>query len=137
MRRSHAVLTLPLVALALAGCGSQGQDSAADFQGAERDVAETVENLQEAGRRGNPERVCTELVTAELARGLGAGGASCEDEVQASMRDVGSFELQVGEVTVTGATARAEVTGDDGEPRATLELAREGAGWRIASLGER
>jgi hypothetical protein len=134
MRPRHAVLTLLLAALALAGCGGEGQDSADDFRGAEQQVAEAVEDLQDAGRRGDPERICSELVTAGLARALAAGGASCEDEVQAAMRDISSFELEVADVTVTGATARAEVRGDEDDQRATVELAREGEGWRISGL---
>ena len=135
MRLRHLVLTVPLAALALAGCGAQGQNSAGDFEGAEQQVAEAVENLQDAGRRGDPERVCDELVTASLARALAAGGASCEDEVQAAMRDVSSFELEVADVTISGATATAQVRGGEEGRRATFELAREGAGWRISGLG--
>ena len=137
MRLRDAALTLPIAALALAGCAGQGSDSAGAFQGAERQVAETVEELQDAGRRGDPERICGELVTAGLARAIAAGGASCEDEVQTATRDVSAFELEVADVTVSGATATAQVRSAEDDRRATFELAREGEGWRISGIQAR
>ena len=134
MRLRDAALTVPIAALALAGCGGQGEDSAGDFRGAEQQVAEAIEELQDAGRRGDPERICGELVTPDLARAIAAGGASCEDEAQTAMRDVSAFELEVDDVTISGATATAQVRGAEDDQRATFELARDGEGWRVSGV---
>jgi hypothetical protein len=134
MRRIHGPLTLLLVALALGGCTTQEETSADRFQGAEREVAEVVDDLAAASRSGDGEEICTQIVTAELAEDLAAGD-ECKDEVEQALSDANDYDLEVRDVTVSGNTARAEVRqGDDGRT-ATFEFERGRDGWRATSLG--
>ena len=125
------LLAAVLAALALAGCtASQPNASAGDFEGAEADVAQVVDDLK-ASR--DPEEICSRYFAEEFASSLIADGRDCVDEVDSMLRDVGSTALEVTDVTITGTTASAEVR-QDGET-ATFELARGGDGWQITSLG--
>ena len=131
MRSLPSSVAVLLAASALAGCSTaQPNASAGEFEGAERDVAQVVDDLK--GSR-DPEEVCSRIFADELARSLAAGSRDCVDEVDAMLRDVGSTKLDVRDVTITGTTARAEVR-QSGES-ATFELARGDDGWQITSLG--
>jgi hypothetical protein len=124
-----------LAALLLAGCGEAQQTSTVEnFQGDERAVAQKVEDLQEAGSRREPERICTEILAKSLVDELEAAGASCTDEMKKAIEDADDYELEVRDVTVSGSTATATVRqGDDG-PTETMEFTREGSDWRATSL---
>jgi hypothetical protein len=136
MRRLHVSATLTAVAaIALGGCAGQAPTSAGGFQGAEREVAQVVDELQDAGRKGKPDEICSRIFGGDFAASLKTGSVACVDEVQAAIQDVNDFQLEVTDVTVTGSTARAQVRqGDDGRT-ATFAFAREGDGWRVTSLG--
>jgi hypothetical protein len=134
MRRVHGPLTLVLAVLALAGCTTQQDTSADSFEGAERDVAEVVDDLAAASRSGDGEEICTRILTARLAEELAAGD-ECKDEVEQALADANDYDLEVDDVTVSGNTATAEVRqGDDGRT-GTLEFERARDGWRVTSLG--
>jgi hypothetical protein len=131
MRRLPVLLASLLAAAALAGCaGTQPNASAGDFEGAERDVAQAVDDLKTSR---DPEEICSRIFSDELARSLQAGSRDCVDEVQATMRDVASTDLEVRDVSISGTTARAQVR--QGGKTATFELARSGTSWQITSLG--
>ena len=134
MVRVHLCISLAAGALALGGCGAQQDSSGEDFEGAEAEVAQVVEDLQSAAQQGEAEELCSRILSRELAGELAAGRSQCVDEMQKAVGDVNDFDLDVTAVTISGSTARAEVgQGDDGET-ATLELARDGEGWRVTSL---
>jgi hypothetical protein len=131
MRRLPATLALLLATAALAGCAATGQSSSAgDFNGAERDVAQVVDDLK--GTR-DPEEVCSRILTDAYAKSLEAGGHDCVDEVKATIRDTADTDMKVDDVTISGSSATAKVS-QDGED-ATFELERDGSSWRISSLG--
>ena len=131
MRSLSASAAVLLTAIGLAGCSTaQPNASAGDFEGAERDVAQVIDDLK--GSR-DPEETCSRIFADALAESLAAGARNCVDEVDAMLRDVGSTALDVEDVTVTGTTARAEVR--QSGKTATFELARGGDGWQITSLG--
>ena len=130
--RIRTLLPAVLATLALGGCTAANPNASADgFKGAERDVAQVIDDLK-ASR--DPEEICSRMFADELAKSLAAGGRDCVDEVDAMLRDVGSTDLDVEDVTVSGTTARAEVS-QEGKT-ATFELARGSGGWQITSLGE-
>lgn len=117
--------------LALAGCGASG-DSATEFEGAERDVARAIEDLEEAAQEDDPQRICQALLSRELAGRL---GTDCAAKIQRALDQADTFALTVESVRVTGDTARARVeTGLDAEQIEVLELIREDNAWRIAAL---
>ena len=135
MRRSQLAVTFVLAAFALAGCG-QEETSADRFQGAEREVAELVDDLAAAARSNDGEEICTRIVSSEFAEELAAND-SCKNEVERAVGDANDFDLDVRDVTVTGTTARAEVRqgeGDDAKT-ATFEFERGEDGWRTTSFG--
>jgi hypothetical protein len=130
----------PLVAilgvLLLAGCGAEQESSSVERfkSGDERAVAQKIEDLQEAGSRRDPERICAEILAKSLVEELEAAGASCTDEMKKAIEDADDYELDVREVDVSGGTATATVRqGDDG-PTETMEFTREGGDWRATSL---
>jgi hypothetical protein len=129
--RIRTLLPALLVALALGGCAATNPNaSAGDFKGAEQDVAQVIDDLK-ASR--DPGEVCSQMFSDALAKSLAAGGHDCVDEVDAMLRDVANTDLDVKDVTISGTTARAEVS-QDGKT-ATFELARDKGGWQITSLG--
>ena len=130
MRRP--LLLTVLIAATLAGCTPTTQNtSAGDFKGAERDVAQVIDDLK--GSR-DPEEICSRIFTDAYAKSLEADGRDCVDEVQATMRDVADTDMDVTDVTVEGSSARAEV--EQSGKSATFELERGDDGWQISSLGE-
>jgi hypothetical protein len=140
---SRPALTLGLtMAVAVAGCGPGGKkDSSGRFKGEARLVANTVEDLQSAGKRREGDRICTELLAASLVRSIRtASRRSCVKAVKDAVGDADTFELTVERVTVTGATATVMVRSGDRKPHErtdTLGLVKEGkpARWKIARLG--
>ena len=132
MRR---LLTVASLLLVLAGCGQQAGNSAEDFEGEERAVAQVVEELQEAGERGEADRICREILVQELVAQLNQAGTTCPAEMQRAIDDADEVEVQVEDVTVTGQTARATVArqGDqDGTTVFEFRLVR--GEWRASSL---
>ncbi len=129
MRRVIVLLAL----LALTGCGAAAS-SAGDFEGEEARVAETVEDVQEAGTADEAQRVCDELLARALVQRFEAGGGGdCRQEVGTAFDDADEFELTVQDVTIQGTTARARVEAEGGNR--TLTLVREGGRWRVSELG--
>ncbi len=130
----HRLLPLLLLA-ALAACGGTGGDSAADFEGAQRDVAQVIEDLEEAGQEDEPRRICQALLSRELVQRIEDAGEDCVEAIDKALDQTDSFALTVESVRVTGNTARARVeTGIDEEQIETIELVREGRDWRISGL---
>jgi hypothetical protein len=128
-----AILALVLTAAA-AGCGAQS-DSATDFDGAEQDVARTVEDLEEAGQEDEPRRICDALLAKELVERIKASGTDCVKAVDKALDQADSFTLTVEDVKVKGAEATARVeTGVDEEKVETLQLVKEGDAWKISGL---
>ena len=130
--RIRTLLPAVLATLALGGCTATNPNaSAGDFTGAEKDVAQVIDDLKVSR---DPGEVCSRMFSDELAKSLAAGGRDCVDEVDAMLRDVAASDLDVKDVTISGTTARAEVS-QDGKT-ATFELARGKGGWQLTSLGE-
>ena len=122
---------LAILLLVLAGCGASN-DSAADFEGAEQDVARAVEDLEEAAQEDEPRRICDALLARAVRTRL---GGDCIERIQRALDQTDTFALTVESVRVTGTTARARVeTGVDEEQIEVVELVREGDAWKIARL---
>ena len=132
MTRSLATLLAVLAATA-AGCGASTAASQ-DFSGAEQDVAEVVEDLQNAAQEDEPTKICTEILSTELSQRL---GNRCTDVVQSALDDADVFEVTADSVRISGDRARVRVdAGSDDEQQETLEMVRQrGDGWRIDRFG--
>jgi hypothetical protein len=116
--RRLSVLCLPLVAVLAAGCGASGsEDSAKKFSGEQKAVATTIEDLQDAGRKGDAEEICSRFLATELVNAIKANGKrTCESTLDESLKDVDAFDLQVVDkgITISGKTATAKVKSDAG-----------------------
>jgi hypothetical protein len=135
MRRAKAAVTALLIALALSGCTAAQQSSGKDFKGQEKAIADVVGDLRTAGQRKDAQKICSDVLSAELVERLKAGGSTCVDEMDKAIADADEYELTVTDVTVTGNTATAKVENGDDGPTATFEFAKERDGWRATSLG--
>jgi hypothetical protein len=129
------LVALPLV---LGACGQSAKDSASDFQGDQKAVAETVEELQTASRKNDGAKICTTLLAPALvAQVKKASGGDCEKGIEDALSDADSFELQVQKVTISGNKASAVVKseGADEDRVDTLNLVKDGRVWKVATLG--
>ena len=128
MRRSWAVAAL--AALAIAGCGDKEPTD-------EEQVRTTLTAFSRATAAKDYQTLCDRLLAPSLIADLKKIGLPCEIALQQGLGDVRQPRLIVGEVTVTGKTAVAEVrsTAEGETPsKDTVELERTDAGWRISSL---
>jgi Domain of unknown function (DUF4878) len=126
-------------ALTLSACGSTEKDSASDFKGDQKAVAQAVEDLQSASRKGDEARICTDLLApALLTKIKAAQKGGCEPALKTALKDVDSYELQVKKVAISGTNATATVTSDIGKKddrTDTLTLVKVGNAWKISELG--
>lgn len=130
--------SLPLLlVVAIAGCG-QAPSSASDFNGAKKEVADTIEQLQTAASSRKPEDICSDVFSSALVEKVKTAGHDCVDEMDKVTSDADDFELEVKAVTITGATATARVQarkGGNDNAITTYTLAREDGKWRLTNLG--
>lgn len=126
-------------ALTLSACGSTTKDSAGDFRGDQKAVAQTVEDLQSASKKGDEAKICSDLLApALLTRIKAAQKDGCEPAMKDALKDVDSFELTVKKVAISGTSATATVTDDVGKKddrTTTLTLVKVGNAWKISELG--
>jgi hypothetical protein len=129
-------LLLCVLALTLASCTAAPRDSAKDFKGDERAVAQAVEELETAARKSDSDTACTKLFAPQLLASLKQGGKTCKAAVKDAFDDADSTDLSVEDVTITGTKATAKVTSGTGSKKRsdTLQLQKAGAAWRISSL---
>jgi outer membrane PBP1 activator LpoA protein len=125
--------------LTLSACGQSAKDSSGDFKGDQKAVAQTVEDLQSATSKNDRDKICDEILAADLvAKIKSASKQSCPDALKDALRDSDTNELQVKKVAIDGTTATATVESDAGGDKDrtdTLTLTKSGDGWRISGLG--
>ena len=133
---------LPLAAiavLAVSGCASTttSDDSSGKFTGEQRLVANTVEDFESAASKGDQDQICRELLAKPLVATYAKRGGTCEHAVDGALKDTDSFGLTVESVRVTGTDATARVKADRGKNDVlrTINLVKEGPGWRISAFG--
>ena len=137
MNHRFALPAVLLATIAAAGCGATVEDSTEDFKGEQRAVAQTVEDLQDAGSSRDAEKICNDLLARELQTQVKGRAASCPEGLDDSLEDADAFDLDVKKVTVNGQTATATVEAGTGERkrRETLTLVQERNVWKLSSLG--
>jgi hypothetical protein len=129
-----------LVALpfTLGACGQAAKDSASDFKGDQKNVAQTVEDLQSFSRKGDAKKICSELLAPNLvAKIKQSSNGTCDKVLKDALADADTFELQVKKVAVNGNTATATVRSQGGNNDRTddLQLQKIQDAWKISSLG--
>jgi len=133
VRRLALSLLAVLALAAAAGCG-QAADSAGDFSGEEKKVAQVIEDLQDAATKDEPRRICNALLAPQAK----ARVKDCLGAMRQALDDADNYDLTVKDVTIDGATARARVAaGRDEDQMETIELVRVGSDWRISALAGR
>lgn len=133
--RRIALIAVAL-ALPLAACGgTQTSDSGTEFKGDQAAVAEVVDRLAAAGRAGDAEKICTEVLSKQLVTELKSAGGECVTEMDRAIDDASDFNLTVRSVKVNGTTATAQVRQGDSGANATFTFVKEGNAWRASSLG--
>ena len=129
-------------ALALGACGQSTKDSAKDFTGDQKAVAQTVEALQKQGSKrtsAGAKKICDDLLAPDLvARIKQASSKACDVVLKDALGDADAFELQVKKVTINGDQATAVVVSQasgNKDRTDTLTLKKVGGAWKIAALG--
>ena len=132
--RAAGTAALCALVVALASCGG-GDDDESDAGGLAREASAVIEQLERSIAAGEFERICSELLSAEVRRQ--AGGGECPAMLERTSAGVKRPRIEVKEIKIEGATAVVEVvTIADGQARAedTIRLVREAGGYRISSL---
>jgi hypothetical protein len=135
MRRPLSLTAACACALVLGACGTT--TSTTQFKGAEKEVAQTISDLQSHVTGGEQKKICSEDLSAEVVQRLG-GQKACEAVVKEQVNEIDSTELDVESVKVDGENATATVKSVYGGKKRlrTLTLKKEGDRWRIAALSE-
>jgi hypothetical protein len=126
-RRLHRG-AVALLALAIAGCGSDSEPGDVDARTPDEEaILRVVDSYERATREGDAELFCDQV----LLRG---NRASCERLVGRAMSDSASDlateeKIAVSRIQVHGATADVEIT-DDGE-RYEATFVKTPEGWRF------
>jgi hypothetical protein len=120
-----------VVGVVLAGCGGDDKPSDAD------QVRATLVSFGKATAAHDYKTMCTKLLAPNLLDKLRQVGLACEEALEQGLGDVKSPQLSVGNISVNGDTATAEVrTSAEGQAPSTdtVQLRRVDGAWRIASL---
>jgi hypothetical protein len=130
-----AVCLLVVVAAAVGvGCGDGGSGKAKGVTGPNtQGVLITVLSY---GRASSAKEICP-LLSQDFRKRTGGGDpAKCATVGQATLCPCVSQSLATNSIDVVGDKATAKVTRGDGTTR-TITLVREGAEWKIDSIGSR
>ena len=132
--RPAGAAVLCTLAIALAGCGG-GDGDGDDADALAREASAVVEQLERSSAAGEFERICSELLSAEVRRQ--AGGGDCPAMLERTSAGVKRPRIEVNEIRIEGATAAVDVvTVAEGQARVedTIRLVREAGAYRISSL---
>ena len=139
LRPIRGLVPLALATLVVAaGCAPQSSSKSKNtpkFQGAQKDVAQAVDDLESAANDGDSAKICTDIISAQFRQKLAARGP-CAAVVKKAIRDADTVSTKVDQVHINGDTATARVTYETGKKdrTGTIPLVREGGGWRIDTL---
>src|ERR687893_704734 len=96
MRPPGAALLCTL-AIGVAGCGG-GDDDGDDAGGLAREAAAVVEQLERSIAAGEFERICSELLSAEVRRQ--AGGGDCPNQLERTSAGIRRPRIEVNEIRI-------------------------------------
>jgi outer membrane lipoprotein-sorting protein len=137
LRLLAAALVVP--SLGLSACTQTEKSSVSSFQGEQRAVAQTLEDLQKAGSDRDGTKICEHLLTRSLVQKIQQSSKTdCPKAVGDRLSDVDSFDLTVKQVQISGNSATATVNSAVGSSKDRvdrLRLVRDGRNWKVDSLG--
>jgi len=125
-------------ALALAACGGGDGAGAGPKRSEAERVRDTLSAFAQASAEHDYRRVCADLLAKPVIDSVRKAGLSCESAMKTALRGVEAPKLEVRRVTITGNRASAEVHTTAANQQAsddTVALVREGANWKIGTLG--
>jgi hypothetical protein len=126
-------LALTVTSFAACGGGDDDSSNANRFEGAEKQVAAVVDDLQSASREADTKTICREIFTAAHATRIASGaGVSCESKAKQEIA-VPDETIEVQGLIVNGQTATARVKEQTGKT-STLAFVKSGGGWRIDQI---
>jgi hypothetical protein len=131
--RAAGPAALCALVIGLAGCGGGDDDDPAG--GLAKEAASVIDQLERSIRQGDFERVCSELLSAEVRRQ--AGGGECPAMLERTSAGVRRPRIEVEAIKIEGAMAAVDVvTVAEGQARVedTIRLVREDGAYRISSL---
>ena len=131
--RAAGPAALCALVIGLAGCG--GGDDEDPAGGLAQEAGAVVDQLERSIREGDFERVCSELLSAEVRRQ--AGGGDCPAMLERTSAGVKRPRIEVKAIKIEGAMAAVDVvTVAEGQARVedTIRLVREDGAYRISSL---
>jgi hypothetical protein len=142
VRRVALPLLLVPALLALSGCGATNNSN--DYKGAQKDVAQAIDDLGSNARKVDASAICDDLLTTQLKAKLAAlakrsgRGSDCADQLKDSLRDADAFDMDVKRIGIASGGKSANVvvkvkTSADKDPVGTLQLVDE-RGWRLSQL---
>lgn len=132
--------------VALGGCaqgGTKTTSSASNYSGAEKLVANTIEDFQANATAHDGAKICSTQITSQLAKQISEknSGASCSTAVTAGMKATDEADLTVTDVTINPkddnkATATVSAkTGEKSSQKYNFTLERADKRWQISSFG--
>jgi len=125
-----------LVLAVLAGCSSDDSESdPPPAEGVPVQVAEAIDRLEQATRRRDFAVICRKLLTTEARER--AGGDDCVRLLRSTAGDVRRPAISIVSIDISGdrAEVRVRSTARGQAPvEETIQLVREGEGYRIAAL---
>ena len=143
LRRVAATLLVAAAGAGVAGCAgaaSTSGTSADDFPAEQRPIVTAVNDFADDASTRDYDAMCRDDLTTQLVDKLTASRdtTACPDQLDRSLKEVGSFDLAVqeGGVQVSGDTARVRVISDLGDEDRTdvITLQRQSGDWRVAAL---
>jgi hypothetical protein len=137
LKRASAMFYGPLIAVAIAACGSTVTTST--FKGEEHEVAQAISNLQADASAGNEQKICAEDLAGPVVAALNRARGGCRHAIKNQLAEIDSFEVSIKAVHLApGAhpTATATVKSiNAGKTRAsTVTLVKEQGRWKVSSL---
>ena len=138
LHRALTVLGVPLAAASLLGCANKVSTSG--FSGEQREVAQTISNLQADATATDELKICrNDLAGAVVAR-LNAAPGGCRQAVKRQVAEVDSLNMTVQSVQLSGTGARRTASARvksvyEGKMRpSTVSLVKEGGKWKITGV---
>jgi hypothetical protein len=120
----------------LAACGSTVSTS--KFTGEQREVAQTISNLQSDVRAADQQKICSNDLAAPVVARLTATPGGCKQALKSQVSEIDNFDATVESVQITGskrtATARVKSTYNGKNRVTTVNLVDEGGKWKILSV---
>jgi hypothetical protein len=134
-KRVLALLCAPLLALAVAACGSTVSTSS--FTGEAHGVAQAIANLQSDATASDQKKLCANDFAASVVSTLG-GEKGCERAIKAQVTEIDNLEASVKSIQVAAggktATARVKSTYAGKSRVGNISLVKEGSNWKVASV---